>query len=225
MSLRCLTLCSWICLLGCATARAVPEVKAENPIVQAGNPVLRQRAAEVAPEQFGSPELKALVARMVQAMRDAPGVGLAAPQLGVGLRVFVVEDRPELQTSLSAQELAERQRIPVALKVLINPSLSLIGEQKATFFEGCLSVAGFAGLATRNLEVEVRAQDLDGKPFTWRARGWPARILQHEFDHLEGTLYIDRMHTRSFGTLPQVKQRFAGKPKAEILRAFELSGD
>jgi peptide deformylase len=84
------------------------------------------------------------------------------------------------------------------------------------FFEGCLSVAGFAGLVARYREVEVSALDEKGEPVTWRVRGWPARILQHEMDHLNGTLYIDRMVTRSFGTLAQVKALYGGKPIAEV---------
>jgi peptide deformylase len=213
-----------LALAGCAAAPTPATPMNANPIVQAGHPVLRQRAAEVPPAQLGSPELRALVDRMVQAMREAPGVGLAAPQLGVGLRVFVLEDRAELHASLSAEELAERERVPVPLKVFVNPSLTLVGEDRVTFFEGCLSVNGWAGLTPRHREVEVRALDVDGTPFTWRVRGWPARIVQHEFDHLEGGLYLDRMHPRSFGTLPQVKERFGGKPKAEILGAFGLGG-
>ena len=90
-----------------------------------------------------------------------------------------------------------------------------------TFFEGCLSVAGFAALVPRYREVEVTGLDETGEPITWRVKGWPARILQHEFDHLNGTLYIDRMHSRSFGTSAQVKARFGGKPIAEILRDLE----
>jgi peptide deformylase len=189
-----------------------------NPIVQAGHPVLRQRAEEVAPERIGTPELQALVQRMVEAMRAAPGVGLAAPQLGVPLRVFVLEDPEALMASLSPQERDERERTPVPLRVVINPTLTPIGEKKVTFFEGCLSVSGFAALVERFHEVEVRGLDAHGAPQTFRVSGWPARILQHEFDHLEGTLYLDRMRTRSFGTQEQVKARFGGKPIAEVLR-------
>ncbi len=158
---------------------------------------------------------------MVEAMRQAPGVGLAAPQLGVGLRVFVVEDRAELQTSLSDAERTERLRVPVPLRVFVNPSLRVVGDEQATFFEGCLSVNGYVGLVTRALEVEVTGLDEHGAPQTWRVRGWPARILQHEFDHLDGRVYIDRMHTRSFVTQAQAKARFAGRPIAEVLRALE----
>jgi peptide deformylase len=110
----------------------------------------------------------------------------------------------------------------VPVRVFVNPVVSPVGDEKVTFFEGCLSVAGFAALVPRYRELEISGLDEKGQPVTWRVRGWPARIVQHELDHLNGTLYIDRMHTRSFGTLPQVKQRFAGKPAHEILGAHGL---
>lgn len=200
-----------------ATMDATP-----NPIVQTGDPVLRARAKEVPVEQIGTPDFQALVARMTEAMRKAPGVGLAAPQLGVSLRVLVLEDPQDFHVSLTAQELAERERVPVPLRVVVNPVLTPVGEERVTFFEGCLSVAGFAGLVERWREVEVSGLDEKGQPQTWRVQGWPARILQHEVDHLDGTLYIDRMHTRSFGTLPQVKALYGGKPIAEVKQAFGL---
>lgn len=185
-------------------------------IVQAGAPVLREPAKDVTPEQLASPEFQQLISTMIETMRAAPGVGLAAPQLSVNLRVLVLEDRADLMSSLTEQEREERERVPVPVRVFINPTLTPIGEEKVGFFEGCLSVAGFAGYVERFREVEVTGLDEKGQPQTWRVKGWPARILQHEVDHLLGTLYIDRMHTRSFGTLPQVKARFSGKPISQV---------
>lgn len=188
----------------------------DNPIVQTGAPVLRSPAQDVPPERIATPEFQALLQKMIATMRAAPGVGLAAPQIGVPWRVLVMEDREELMAALSPEERAERERLPVPVRVFINPTLTPIGEDKVTFFEGCLSVAGFAGLVERFHEVEVSGLDEKGQPQTWRVKGWPARILQHEVDHLAGTLYIDRMITRSFGTLAQIKSRFAGKAMADI---------
>ena len=185
-------------------------------IVQTGDPVLRAVAQDVPVERISTPEFQALLTRMIATMRAAPGVGLAAPQIGVPWRVLVLEDREELMTALTAKEREERERLPVPVRVFINPTLTPIGEDKITFFEGCLSVAGFAGLVERFHEVEVSGLDERGQPQTWRVKGWPARILQHEVDHLLGTLYIDRMLTRSFGTAAQVKARFAGKPIAQV---------
>lgn len=166
--------------------------------------------------------MQKLVATMIATMRAAPGVGLAAPQIGVPLRVIVLEDREELQQYLTPVERRERERAPFPTRVFFNPVLTPIGDAHAMFFEGCLSVSGFAGLVERSLEVEVSGLDERARPQTWRVRGWPARILQHEVDHLEGTLYVDRMQTRSFSTSAQAKALYGGKPIAEIRRMLGL---
>lgn len=193
-----------------------PVTEPVAEIVQAGHPVLRERAHEIAPGNIGSPQFQELIDLMVRTMRAAPGVGLAAPQIGVPLRVFVMEDPAEYLANLSAEELAERERTEVTLRVWVNPQLVAIGEEKVGFFEGCLSVEGFVAYVERYREVEVTGLDERGQPQTMRARGWPARILQHEFDHLEGTLYIDRMFTRSFALAGLSQERFGGKPIAEV---------
>ncbi|MGQ0504695.1 MAG: peptide deformylase [Myxococcaceae bacterium] len=203
----------------CATVPKAPPVQTE--IVQTGAPVLRSRAREVPAERILTPEFQSLIAKMISTMRAAPGVGLAAPQIGEPSRAFVIEDAESFMSSLSEAERAERERIPVPLRVFINPVVTPLGEKKVTFFEGCLSVTGFGALVPRFHEIEVSALDEKGQPVSWRTRGWPARILQHEMDHLDGTLYVDRMHTRSFGTLSQIKERFAGKPIAEVLKSLE----
>jgi peptide deformylase len=202
--------------VGCATVRPVTD----TAITQTGATVLRDRAVEVDAAEIPTPEFQALVARMVDAMRKAPGVGLAAPQLSVNKRVFVLEDKEELMAALNPLERQERERVPVPLRVLVNPVVTPVGDEKVTFFEGCLSVAGFAGMVERWREVEVTALDEKGEPVTWRVRGWPARILQHEMDHLNGVLYVDRMVTRTFGTLPQVKALYGGKPIADVKKAL-----
>lgn len=167
------------------------------PIVQTGAPVLRGRAREVSSDAIATPEFADLVKTMIETMRAAPGVGLAAPQIGVDLRVIVLEDRDELLANLTPEERAERERVLFATRVFVNPVLRHVGEERAMFFEGCLSVTGFVALVERSREVEVTGLDEHGAPQTWQVLGWPARILQHEVDHLEGTLYIDRMKTRS----------------------------
>lgn len=204
-------------------AAAAPSASTDRPaIVQAGAPVLRARARDVAPEAIPTPEIQSLIARMIETMRAAPGVGLAAPQIGVPLRVIVLEDRADLIAKGTPAEAAERGRTPFGPRVFINPVLTPIGSERAKFFEGCLSVDGYAGVVERHLEVEVRGLDEHGKAVTWRVRGWPARILQHEVDHVDGTLYVDRMDTRSFSTREQAKQLYGGKPMAEILRMLEV---
>jgi peptide deformylase len=171
---------------------------AVREIVVAGTPVLRERAAEVAPGMLGTEALHALVADMVETMRAAPGVGLAAPQIGVPLRVIVLEDRAESMAHLSEEDRRARERVDVPLAVIVNPVLRFLGKEKVTFSEGCLSVPGYAAEVARFREVEVTGLTPDGDPYGWTVSGWPARILQHEVDHLEGTLYVDRMSSRTF---------------------------
>jgi peptide deformylase len=192
------------------------------PIVQAGAPVLRSRAQEVPVEKITTPEFQELVKTMVATMRAAPGVGLAAPQIGIPWRVIVLEDREELVKSLSADERSERERTPFDTRVFVNPVLRLVGDDHAMFFEGCLSVKGFVALVERSREVEVTGLDEHGTAQTWHVTGWPARILQHEVDHLDGTLYVDRMKTRSFATAEQAKALYAGKPIAEVRQMLGL---
>jgi len=191
-------------------------------IVQAGTPVLRARAEDVPHARITTPELQELIVSMIATMRAAPGVGLAAPQIGVAWRVIVLEDRPELLKNLSPADLAERERAPFSARVLVNPVLRHVGDEHALFFEGCLSVKGYVGLVERSREVEVTGFDEHGAAQTWRVKGWPARILQHEVDHLDGTLYVDRMKTRSFATAEEAKARYAGKPIAEVRKLLEL---
>jgi peptide deformylase len=215
-----------LALSGCATARrpvtTVPVTSLPIPVVQIGDPVLRSPATEVPPEMIATADFQALVQRMIATMRAAPGVGLAAPQIGVPWRVIVLEDRAEYVSRLTEQERLERVRAPFEVRVLVNPVLRAVGGERATFFEGCLSVPGFVALVDRASEVEVHALDEGGVARTWRVKGWPARILQHEVDHLDGTLYVDRMKTRSFSTAEQAKARFGGKPIAEIQRDLGL---
>ena len=167
------------------------------PVVQAGHPVLRAVAELGDPARLGSRDVQALVHTMVAVMRAAPGVGLAAPQIGVPLQVIVLEDAEALMSKLTPAERAARGRVPYPLQVLVKTKLRPIGAERATFFEGCLSVKGYMALVERALEVEVSGLDEHGKEVTVRVSGWPARILQHEIDHLRGTLYVDRMLTRT----------------------------
>lgn len=195
---------------------AAPSSPAAPGVVQIGDPVLRARAEEVPREKIQTPEFQALIARMIDTMRKAPGVGLAAPQIGVPLRVIVLEDREELMSKLTPEERKERERVAFGPRVFVNPVLKPIGDARALFFEGCLSVRGYTGMVDRALEVEVTGLDEHAQEVTWRVHGWPARILQHEVDHIDGTVYVDRMLTRTFMNADQAKARFAGKSIAEI---------
>jgi peptide deformylase len=166
-------------------------------IVQAGDPVLRRPVRALRPNEIRSREIRELIEQMKETMHAAPGVGLAAPQIGMNLQLAVIEDTADSINKLLPDYRAERQRDPVAPHVIINPRLTLEGPAVG-FFEGCLSVAGFTAIVDRALAVRVDCLNERAEPVTIHARGWYARILQHEIDHLNGTLYIDRMMTRSF---------------------------
>jgi peptide deformylase len=177
-------------------------------IVQAGEAVLRAAAAPLTADDIRSAGIQQLIAWMQETMRDAPGVGLAAPQVGESVQLAVIEDRAEYQTAAPAESLAARERVPVPFHVIVNPVLTAVGTETVEHFEGCLSVAGYGARVPRARAVRVECLDEQGEPRVIDASGWYARILQHEIDHLRGTLYIDRMATRSFTTVDN--QRRAG---------------
>jgi peptide deformylase len=190
-------------------------------IVQTGDPVLRRKADALTEDQIRSAEVQMLIALMRETMRDAPGVGLAAPQVGVGLRLAVIEDAPEYMRHVDAAVLAERERQPVPFHVIVNPRLTVVDDAPAEFQEGCLSVTGFSAVVPRARAVEVEALDEHARPVRISARGWYARILQHEIDHLDGRLYIDRMDPRTFST-PENHSRFwAGLSVSEIRKILD----
>lgn len=167
----------------------------------AGEPVLRQTARNLTREEILSPTTQQLIEQMRETMHKAPGVGLAAPQIGLGLQLAVIEDKAEYMKDIPPATLAERERRPVPFHVILNPVLTLDVEPDANFFEGCLSLPGFTALVSRVVNVRVDCLNHKAEPKTIRASGWYARILQHEIDHLHGTLYIDRMDPRSLCTL------------------------
>jgi peptide deformylase len=173
-------------------------------IVEAGHPVLRRLAHPLDPAALRSPAIVQLIESMRETMRAAPGVGLAAPQIGESLQLAVIEDRPDYQARLEPDELAERGRTAIPFHVIANPRLTVVDAAPAVFAEGCLSIPGYAATVSRALKVRVDALDHHGEPLTIEAAGWYARILQHEIDHLQGTLYIDRMDSRTFTSLRQV---------------------
>ena len=191
-------------------------------IVQAGNPVLRQRARELTPAEIASKEFQKLIESMQKTMYEAPGVGLAAPQIGLSLQLAVIEDRAEYHKDVPEEQLRERERRPVPFHSIINPRITNKSDEMAEFFEGCLSVTGFSALVPRARTVSVEFLNERGVKQALEASGWYARILQHEIDHLHGILYIDHMQTRSFTSLDNWTQFWKGKPISEIKKAYEF---
>lgn len=170
-------------------------------IVSVGHPVLRAVAQPLSRDQLLSPSVQALIDLMRETMRDAPGVGLAAPQIGEPLQLAVIEVKAEYRNSLTEPELEERGWREVPFHVIVNPVLKLLADPTETFVEGCLSLPGFSALVPRSAQVRVHCLNHAGESQVIEASGWHARILQHEIDHLHGTLYIDRMHSDSFSSI------------------------
>lgn len=153
-----------------------------RPIVRLGHPALRTPAEAVDGEQIGSSEFQTLIDDMIETMLDARGVGLAAPQLGLSLQLFVyIVVDPEKEP-----EDAEKQ-------VLINPMLEPVAGDLVYDWEGCLSISDLRGLVPRHPATKVHALDRQGQPIYFIAEDYESRIVQHEFDHLNGVIFLDRM--------------------------------
>jgi peptide deformylase len=148
------------------------------PIATVPDPILRRKARKV--NDFG-PELQKLIDDMVETMREAPGVGLAAPQVNSSLRVIVVEYGDE-----------DDESAPLKLYTVINPEIVRSSQEKEVGPEGCLSIPGFQGEVERLSDIIVKGQNRFGRPVRIKAGGWLARIFQHEIDHLDGVLFTDR---------------------------------
>ncbi len=205
------------------TGLTIKDRRVLPKIVEVGEPVLRQKALPLTVAEILSKDTRKLIEKMREAMRDAPGVGLAAPQIGVSLQIAVIEDKAEYHKDASAQKLAERERAAVPFHVIINPKIRKLSPQKVEFYEGCLSLPGFTAIVPRARGVRVECLDEHGKPNVIEASGWYARILQHEIDHLLGTLYIDRMYSRSFTSLDNLSQHWKDKSIREVRAALRLS--
>ena len=147
-------------------------------IITIPNPILRRKARKVT--DFGA-ELQTLIDDMVETMRAAPGVGLAAPQVAEPLQVIVVEYGEE-----------DNEELPPKLFTVVNPQITRTSTETVVGTEGCLSVPGIVGEVERHVTITVKGQNRRGQPVTIKAKDWLARIFQHEIDHLEGVLFTDR---------------------------------
>ena len=151
-------------------------------IVTLPEPVLRRKARAIA--KFDK-NLQTLIDDMVETMRDAPGVGLAAPQIGLSERLIVVE-------YFERDEDEEKENAPKKVWAVLNPEIIKASEEKLLGVEGCLSIPGLVGEVERHASVQVKGLNRHGKPLKIKAEGWLARIFQHEIDHLNGVLFTDR---------------------------------
>jgi peptide deformylase len=159
-------------------------------IVTLPEPVLRRKAKPIT--KFDK-ELQTLIDDMIETMREAPGVGLAAPQVGVSERLAVIEyseDEDDEDETEGAEENPKPAK-PKQLYVIINPEIVKASEEKVNGIEGCLSIPGLVGEVERHEALHVKALNRHGKPVKLKVDGWLARIFQHEIDHLNGVLFTD----------------------------------
>ncbi|UVJ37753.1 peptide deformylase [Arthrobacter sp. CJ23] len=190
------------------------------PIVQAGHPVLRQHAAPY-DGQLDDAELGLLIGRMRAVMHAAPGVGLAAPQLGIPLQLAVLEDQFDIDPAAAAL----RGRGPLEFFAMLNPRYEPLGAESASFFEGCLSVNGLQAVVTRHRDVRLEYLRPDGAGAAADFTGWQARIVQHETDHLHGALYLDRAELRSLSNNSEYSANWAGHGIDAARRALGFLND
>jgi len=154
-------------------------------IIRMGHPTLRRIARPLTGEELGSEHIRSLVEDMVDTLHQAGGIGLAAPQVNQSLRLAIIE------IAGGATRYGEIPAVP--LTVFANPEIEVLDTRTAGYWEGCLSVPGLRGYVERPQQIRVRALDLRGKPFELELEGFLATVFQHEFDHLDGKLYIDRL--------------------------------
>ena len=176
-------------------------------VLRMGHPVLREPARPVKAEELRSDGLRALVADMIDTLNDYGGIGLAAPQVGESLRLALIEI-PDGVTRYTKTE-------PMPLTVFVNPTIEIVDPAVAGYWEGCLSIPGLRGYVERPQHVRVRYTDLAGETHELELIGFLATVFQHEFDHLDGTLYIDRIKDSRLLAFDQEFERYLAPRPAE----------
>jgi peptide deformylase len=196
-------------------------------IVECGDPVLRRPADPIDLADLATDRMQRLIGQMRATMEAAPGVGLAAPQVGMSVQLAVLADGPERWGQLTEEERTARGRSTLDFTVLVNPTLQAIEDDDGpvSFFEGCLSVPGLMGVVARHRAVRVEALGADGQPIDRIFSGWAARIVQHELDHLRGRLYLDQVETRSLCSSANYARYWAGRPPSEAAGALGFTLD
>ncbi len=185
------------------------------PIATVGDPVLRRRAREVGVDELRTPRVQRLIDDMIDTMRHAGGAGLAANQVGELLRIAVVE--------VTADNPRYPYKPPIPLTVIVNPAIETLGDETAEINEGCLSVPDLRGTVERHVTVRVRRLDRDGRPCEDIRRGLTAGTFQHEVDHLDGVLFLDRVRDpTTFTTWAQFdrhhREAFVARARALVER-------
>jgi peptide deformylase len=158
---------------------------AVRKIIRMGHPTLRKRARTLTKQELASPDLKRLLLDMIDTLKDSGGIGLAAPQVDESIRLAII-DVPG-----GPSRYGDVPSLP--LTIFANPSIEVVDAATAGYWEGCLSVPGLRGFVERPQHIRVTYQDLKGKTHTLELKGFLATVFQHEFDHLDGVLYVDRL--------------------------------
>jgi peptide deformylase len=176
-------------------------------IATIGDPVLRRRAGEVSPEQLRSPEIQRLIDDLIETKRALHGAGLAAPQVGEALRIAVAE--------VEGTNPRYPYKPPIPLTVMVNPAIEPLDDELVEINEGCLSVPDLRGSLSRHVNIRVRYLDREGRERAEVKRGLTAGTFQHELDHLDGVLFVDRADPRTLATWEQFdrhqRQEFLGR--------------
>jgi len=164
-----------------------------RPVLRLGHPLLRQKARDLSPDEILAPETRALIQDLIDTQKASGGIGIAAPQIGESLRLAVIEfDR----NNPRYQGMGELSRT-----ILINARITVLDPTPQTFWEGCLSVPGLRGQVTRPSQIRIDYLDETAKARSIEAKGFVAAVFQHELDHLDGVLFVDRIENRP-GTTP-----------------------
>eukprot|EP00035_Acanthoeca_spectabilis_P038945 m.57652 g.57652 ORF g.57652 m.57652 type:complete len:200 (+) comp9366_c0_seq1:330-929(+) len=194
--------------------RWLTKLRPKPDILRAGNPLLRQKSLPVQPDLIGSGDTRRLVTRMISVMRKDRGQGLSAIQLGEPKRISVFEITDAMVAELDPEFMRALKMEVLPLMTLVNYTVTPRGNHTSVNREGCLSVPGLSAFVERPLNVHVSGFDEFGSPLDFDAYGWTARLLQHEWDHLEGVLYTDRMiqSTLAFGDELNSRQDFLDPP-------------
>jgi peptide deformylase len=180
-------------------------------IARMGHPVLLQRAAPV--DDPTAPEIRRLVADMIETMDDASGAGLAAPQVHMPLRIFLFRVPATRATG-------DDDDVPQATTVVINPTVELLGDDMRLRWEGCLSIPGLRAAVPRHWRIRYAGLDGDGRPFGREATGFHAGVVQHEYDHLDGILYPMRMTDFAlFGFTEEIERTMQAQMQLQAARA------
>jgi peptide deformylase len=168
-------------------------------VARIGHPVVRGEARDLTKSEIRSADVQRLIDDMVETMHEYDGVGLAAPQIHVPLRLAVIEVEGD----------DERTRDAVPLTVLVNPRVTPLGDERVDGWEGCLSVPGLRGVVPRHRRLRLDALDRQGRPWSVEAEDFFARVIQHECDHLDGSVYLDRMNGMRTLAFLQEHERYA----------------